>query len=306
RRLHRGTFKFANHDCRHRSSDRCSRSNALQALQGLQGRFAHALSAQCAFPARAGSAPAGRTGARRHLDCHQLGVCPPRPLLHRILPTLRRTSLRHLETVQACAAKSKSTVNGIGCSPRGPKRTALGATAALRLTRVVARPASATAAFSTSRQAQLRICGRASSTGSRRSAAKRTANFTETGGSIGLKSQHPTLNLPPSASRATQQRERAHRPLLAGNLPVGEQLRRQTVIGRCKWNTRPAVLIATTPRRRQPVIVGSIGHGLQVRGTEACVSPLGERPCSPLPSVTAGTASSSAGSAKYRRSIVFC
>jgi hypothetical protein len=66
---------------------------------------------------------------------------------------------------------------------------------------------------------------------------------------------------------------------------------------------QPTVLIANTPRRRQPVIVESIDYSLQVRGTEAYASPLGERPRIPLPSITAGTASSSAGSAKRRRSL---
>ena len=61
-RLHGIESRRADDALRHRGSSRRPGPYPVQAFRGLEGRFAHALPAQCAFPARAGGAETGASG----------------------------------------------------------------------------------------------------------------------------------------------------------------------------------------------------------------------------------------------------
>src|SRR5262245_53912518 len=67
----------------------------FKTLRRLEGRFAHALPAQAAFPASAGGAETGAAGSQRHRDCKELRIQSHEPFFGRISQALRREPFRN-------------------------------------------------------------------------------------------------------------------------------------------------------------------------------------------------------------------
>ena len=86
----------------------------VQALRGLEGRFAYALPAQCAFPAGARRAETWAGGNQRHQDRQALRIQSHEPFFGRISQALRGEPFKNARTTLPPARRLIPASFGVG------------------------------------------------------------------------------------------------------------------------------------------------------------------------------------------------